>query len=290
MPKTISASNWVQSINPNCEVNQYNILLDINNAEEICKEYDIICDCTDNFVARYILNDVTVKQGKPYVYGSILGFEGQVGVFNLRDSSPSYRDLVPTPPPADLIPNCVENGVLGVLPGIIGTLQATEALKIILGKGMILDGRILTYNALKLSFRIFNIAKVERNQLIRNIDVDKSQLEISNLNNILPQQLKALIDSNAELVIVDVRSYSERDICKINNSLCYPSDKILNEKDEMGKLLGIDPNKKIVLYCKSGLRSKKCLSEIIKYRSNVYSLEGGIMAWIENIDNSIPRY
>ncbi len=288
--KTISASNWVESINPNCKVNQHNELVDSENAEKICRDYEIICDCTDNFTARYVLNDVTVKQGKPYIYGSILGFEGQVGVFNLTSCSPSYRDLVPTPPPPDLLPSCVENGVLGVLPGIIGTLQATEAIKIILGKGIILDGKILTYNALKMSFHILNLFKDDKNKFAKNDEKPVDEPDPSGLNIISAKELQQLITEKKEFLLVDVRSPAECDICSINHSINIPSDTILNDREKLDELIGCDVHKKIILYCKSGFRSEKCLSKLQKSRKNIYSLKGGILGWIENVDNSMPRY
>ena len=287
--KAISASNWIKEINPNCQVNIYTELITNDNAEDICRNYDIICDCTDNFKARYALNDATVKLKKPYIYGSILGFEGQVGVFNLNSNSPSYRDLVPSPPPAGLLPSCVEGGVLGVLPGIIGILQATEALKIILELGRILDGKILTYNALKMTFRELNVSKVSVKEKVE----DKIQLEtqeIPSSNIISSMELRDLINKKENYLLIDVRSPAERDICSIKDSINHPSDLLLNDIERLNNLIKMANNKKLILYCKSGVRSAKCLNKIIKLRDDVYSLTGGIIGWIEEVDKTMPIY
>ena len=287
--KAISASNWVEAINPNCKVMLYNELITNDNAEDICRNYDIICDCTDNFKARYVLNDAAVKLKIPYIYGSILGFEGQVGVFNLNSKSPSYRDLVPSPPPADLLPSCVEGGVLGVLPGIIGILQATEALKIILELGTILDGKILTYNALDMKFRRLNVSKAGIKADIKN-EKPLETSEISANNMISPLELTDLINKKENHLLVDVRSEAERDICSIKDSVNHPSDMLLNDIERLNELIKSANNKKLILYCKSGMRSAKCLKEISKLRGDVYSLTGGIIGWIEDVDKTMPKY
>ena len=288
--KTESAKRWVESINPNCKVNQYKELITKKNVESICKHYDIIIDCTDNFDARYILNDEAAKENKAYIYGSILGFEGQIGVFNLNLNSPSYRDLVPSPPPAGLMPSCVENGVLGVLPGIIGTLQATEAIKIILEKGNILDGKILIYNALKMNFRRLSVCKNEDNQqfIIEKNPNTKSTISKSDL--ISPLSLKTMINNKEGTILVDVRNPAERDICSLEHSVNYPSQMILQNQNVLNELLKYETGKTMILYCKSGFRSEKCLAEIKKYRKNIYSLDGGILAWIKDVDNRMAKY
>ena len=288
--KTESAKRWVDSVNPNCKVNQYNELLSKENVEAICNDYDVIIDCTDNFDARYILNDATVKQNKPYIYGSILGFEGQVGVFNFKMNSPSYRDLVPSPPPAGLMPSCVENGVLGVLPGIIGTLQATEAIKIILEKGSILDGKILTYNALKMDFRTLSVCRDEGNQKLNIEKKSEQRTSIDKSCLISTISLQSMIDNQEDIILVDVRKPAERDICRLERSINYPSQIVLQDQDIFNELLNIESEKTMILYCKSGFRSEKCLAKIRKYRRNTFSLDGGILAWIEDIDHKMAKY
>lgn len=288
--KTESAQRWVDSVNPNCIVNQYKEMISKKNVESICNDYDIIIDCTDNFDARYILNDATAKQNKAYIYGSILGFEGQVGVFNFKLNSPSYRDLVPSPPPAGLMPSCVENGVLGVLPGIIGTLQATEAIKIILEKGDILDGKILIYNALKMNFRTLSVCKNESNE---QLDIEKgseTKVKTNQSDLISPISLKSLIENQKDIILVDVRNPAERDICSLGQSINYPSQMILEDENVFNELLNREVEKTMILYCKSGFRSERCLAKIRKYRKNTYSLDGGIIAWIKGVDHTMARY
>ena len=159
-PKVVSAQHRLNEINPNCIINTYNVKLDSNNILEIIDSYDVVCDGSDNFPTRYLVNDACVIKQKPYVYGSIFQFEGQVSVFNLHPSSPNYRDLVPEPPPAGMVPSCAEGGVLGILPGIIGTIQATETIKIITNIGSTLNERLLLFNALEMSFRELKLKKI----------------------------------------------------------------------------------------------------------------------------------
>ena len=288
--KTESAKRWVDSVNPNCKVNQYKELITKKNVGSICKKYDIIIDCTDNFDARYILNDEAAKENKAYIYGSILGFEGQVGVFNLNLNSPSYRDLVPCPPPAGLMPSCVENGVLGVLPGIIGTLQATEAIKIILEKGDILDGKILIYNALKMNFRTLSVCRNEENQQLDIEQNPDTNGTISKSDLISPISLQSMINNKEGTILVDVRNPAERDICSLEHSVNYPSQMILQDQNVLNELLACEADKMMILYCKSGFRSGKCLAEIKKYRKNTFSLDGGILAWIKDVDDKMAKY
>jgi len=289
-PKAWIAAEWVKKINPNTNVNYYQETVGEDNIHSICRDYSIICDCTDNFKARYIINDAAYSQKKPYIYGSILGFEGQVGVFNRTKKSPSYRDLVPSPPPPGLMPSCVENGVLGVLPGIIGTLQATEIIKIAIDKGEILDGKILIYNALKMSFRTLQVAKTGDN--IK--DKEERSTENKKRNNekkiISAVNLKKMLETKEEVLLIDVRKPEERNICVINSSKNYTSETILNRKEVREEIRREGAGKKIVLYCKSGFRSEKCLEKLIEDSENIFSLEGGIIKWIEDVDGNLARY
>jgi adenylyltransferase/sulfurtransferase len=288
--KAEMASKWVRKMNPKVDVQYYDQTIGEKNGEEICQEYDIICDCTDNFKSRYILNDVAYKQGKPYIYGSILGFEGQVGVFNRTSTSPSYRDLVPSPPPAGLMPSCVENGVLGVLPGIIGTLQATEIIKIVLDKGKILDGKILMYNALDMTFRRLTVAKTGNNELIEEEDREKEIRKIRRQNLMSPKEVERLLRTSNQVLLIDVRKAEETNICKINGAKNYPSEQIMNNKNLQKQIIEEAKDKELILYCKSGFRSEKCLRKLLEYREDIYSLEGGIIQWIEKVDNNQARY
>ena len=288
--KAEMAAKWVRRINPQVEVKCIEQTIEEKNGNKLCQDYDIICDCTDNFKTRYILNDLAYKQGKPYIYGSILGFEGQVGVFNRTSKSPTYRDLVPSPPPEGLMPSCVENGVLGVLPGIIGTLQATEIIKIVLDKGIILDGKVVIYNALEMTFRTLTIAKTGNNKLVKEEHQEKEIKKADNQNLLSPKEMARLLEKSERVLLIDVRKPAETSICKIDGAKNYPSEEILNNKTLQSKIIKEAKDKKIILYCKSGFRSEKCLRKLIEYRTNIYSLEGGIKQWIEQIDNSLARY
>ena len=288
--KAEMAAKWVKRINPQIDVEYFKQTIERENGEKLCQMYDIICDCTDNFKARYILNDLAYEQSKPYIYGSILGFEGQVGVFNKTSKSPSYRDLVPSPPPAGLMPSCVENGVLGVLPGIIGTLQATEIIKIILDKGNILDGKIVVYNALEMTFRRLNIAKTGNNESIKEEGPIKEMKKVDKRNLKSPKEIERLLRTNKSLLLIDVRNPGETKICKINGAKNYPCEEIINSKDLQEQIIEEAKGKDLILYCKSGFRSEKCLRKLLKYRENIYSLEGGIIQWIEEVDSNQARY
>ena len=293
-PKIESAKSRILEINPNCIVDIYNMAITSDNALEIMSKYDVICDGTDNFPTRYLVNDACVLLGKPNVYGSVLRFEGQASVFNLGRDAPNYRDLVPEPPPPGLVPSCAEGGVMGILPGIIGLIQATETIKIITGIGNTLSGRLLVFDALEMSFKELNIKTNKDSPCITKlIDYNEfcgysNESSIEDLNDYISVNdlNKMLSERRDEVALIDVRSRVEREFGYIKGSILIPREtieevEILNQIKEMGK------KKTLVLYCKSGIRSN-IVKDLLK-KHHIYSktLKGGIILWREEIDQSI---
>lgn len=253
--KTDSAKQAIRKINPSCRVDLFNQKLTSSNALEILKAYDVICDCSDNFPTRYLINDACLILNKPNIYGSIARFEGQVSVFNLKEDSPNYRDLIPIPPPQELIPSCSEAGVMGILPGIIGTIQAAEAIKIITNIGYPLNGRILIFNALKMQFKELTLKSNPENKNIHKlIDYKSFCSEISvkdevecDIESISVKELKVLLrQSSKEMLLIDVRNQDEYHQCSITGSLLIPLNSIESGKaiDEIKILTA----KKIFMY------------------------------------------
>ncbi|MEH2066431.1 MAG: molybdopterin-synthase adenylyltransferase MoeB [Nostoc sp.] len=299
-PKIESAKNRIHEINPYCQVDLYEIRLSSENALEILEPYDIVVDGTDNFPTRYLVNDACVLLNKPNVYGSILRFEGQATVFNY-EGGPNYRDLFPEPPPPGMVPSCAEGGVLGILPGIIGLIQATETVKIILGQGNTLSGRLLLYNALDMKFRELKLRPNPIRPVIEKlIDYEefcgipqaqaeeaKQQLESQEMT---VKDLKELLDSGAkDFVLLDVRNPNEYDIAKIPGSVLVPLPDIENGNG-VAKVKEILNGHRLIAHCKMGGRSAKALA-ILKEAGIVgTNLKGGITAWSREIDPSVPEY
>ncbi len=294
-PKIESARSRITELNPNCIVETYKIALTSDNALDIINDYDIVCDGTDNFPTRYLVNDACVILEKPNVYGSVLRFEGQASVFNLEKGSPNYRDLLPEPPPPGLVPSCAEGGVLGVIPGIIGLIQATEVIKIITKIGTTLSGRLLVFDALDMSFRELNI-KVSKDSpsitklieykefcgYIKEEELDKDQNQI-----ITPKELNVIMSTNQnEIVIIDVRSLNERDFGYLDGSISIPLDTI-EDPENIDKLERISKDKSLIIYCKSGKRSMNALKILKENNISCKHLEGGLLSWREQIDNNI---
>ena len=299
-PKIESAKSRVLEINPNCQVDLYETRLSSENALDIIEPYDVVVDGTDNFPTRYLVNDACVLLNKPNVYGSIFRFEGQATVFNY-EGGPNYRDLYPEPPPPGMVPSCAEGGVLGVLCGIIGTIQATEAIKIILGQGTTLSGRLLLYNALEMKFRELKLRPNPVRPVIeRLIDYEefcgipqakaeeaKRQMEMQEMT---VQDLKELLDSGADdFVLLDVRNPHEYDIARIPGAVLVPLPDI-----ESGQ--GIDQVKELVnghrliAHCKMGGRSAKALDILKAAGIEGTNVKGGITAWSREVDPSVPEY
>jgi sulfur-carrier protein adenylyltransferase/sulfurtransferase len=299
-PKIESAKNRIHEINPYCQVDLYETALSSANALDIIRPYDIVVDGTDNFPTRYLVNDACVLLDKPNVYGSIFRFEGQATVFNYQ-GGPNYRDLYPEPPPPGMVPSCAEGGVLGILPGIIGVIQATETVKIILGQGTTLSGRLVLYNALEMKFRELKLRPNPIRPVIEQL-IDYEQFcgipqakaaeaqQQSMLTEMTVTELKQLIDSGAkDFVLIDVRNPNEYDIAKIPGSILIPLPDI-----EQGK--GIEQVKaalnghRLIAHCKMGGRSAKALSILKEAGIEGTNVKGGIQAWSREVDASVLEY
>ena len=285
--KTHSAKEHILKINPACQVDLFNQKLTSSNALEILKTYDVICDCSDNFPARYLINDACLILKKPTIYGSIARFEGQASVFNLKKDSPNYRDLIPTPPPQELIPSCSEAGVMGILPGIIGTIQAAEAIKIITNIGCPLNGRLLIFNALKMSFKELTLKSNPENRNIKElIDYESfcSEIKIKNevnfdIKSISVKELKLLLrKSSKEILLIDVRNPIEHNECSISDSQLIPLGDI-ESGEAINKIKFFASQKNLYIFCKSGKRSVRAIKHLRKFGIHGINIEGGIEAW-----------
>ena len=295
--KLLSAKKRLEKINPNIEYNLHEVMLSSKNALDIIKDYDIVIDCTDNFPTRYLINDACFFLGKPNVYGSIYRFDGQISVFNYH-RGPCYRCLYPDPPPSSLVPSCSEGGVLNILPGIIGTLQANEALKIILDIGDLMINRFLLFDSLSMKFSELQIIKNDNcilcgsNPSITGL-IDYEQfcgiLNNDNKNEsydeITVHELNNRLNSGQIPLILDIREDYELKIARIKNAIHIPMRELLNRITEL------NANEEIVVYCKSGQRSGQICKTLIKNNFiNVKNLKGGIIAWSKEINPSIPLY
>ncbi len=298
-PKLTIAKERLSAINPHITIDTHDARLSSENAMEIIKNYDIVVDGTDNFPTRYLVNDACVLLKKPNVYGSIFRFEGQASVFDAQ-KGPCYRCLYPEPPPPGLVPSCAEGGVLGILPGIIGVMQATETVKLILGSGEPLIGRLVLFNALKMKFRELKLRKNpecplcgENPTITELIDYNefcgiqpKATSEGKQDWEIAPQELKKLLDQNGEKIkLIDVREPHEFEICHIPDSQLMPMSELLN------RVKDLDSSEEMVVICHHGQRSANAL-EFLKSAGfqKIKSLQGGVDAWAEEIDSSMPRY
>ncbi|MDX2216107.1 MAG: molybdopterin-synthase adenylyltransferase MoeB [Oculatellaceae cyanobacterium bins.114] len=299
-PKINSAKDRILEINPNCQVDLYETRLSAENALDIVKPYDVVVDGTDNFPTRYLVNDACVLLDKPNVYGSIFRFEGQATVFNY-EGGPNYRDLYPEPPPPGLVPSCAEGGVLGILPGVIGVIQATETVKIILRQGMTLSGRLLLYNALNMTFRELKLRpNPERPVIEKLIDYEEfcgipqakaeEEQQKAGMTEISVKELKQLLDSGADdFVLLDVRNPHEYEIAQIPGSVLIPLSEIENG-DGVTKVKELVNGHRLVVHCKSGVRSAKALAALKDAGIEGSNVVGGILAWSREIDPSVPEY
>ncbi|MEO0867313.1 MAG: molybdopterin-synthase adenylyltransferase MoeB [Cyanobacteria bacterium J06642_11] len=299
-PKIESAKNRILEINPHCQVDLYNTRLSSDNALKIFEPYDIVVDGTDNFPTRYLVNDACVLLNKPNVYGSIFRFEGQATVFNYEDG-PNYRDLYPEPPPPGLVPSCAEGGVLGILPGIIGVIQATETIKIILGEGNTLSGRLLLYNSLDMSFRELKLRPNPVRPVIEELidyeefcgipDAQAAEAEQqAAMTEMSVTDLKTLIDSDSnDFVLLDVRNPNEYEIAKIPGSVLIPLSEIENGAG-VDKVRELVNGHKLIAHCKMGGRSAKALSILKDAGIEGTNVTGGILAWSREVDPSVPQY
>jgi molybdopterin/thiamine biosynthesis adenylyltransferase/rhodanese-related sulfurtransferase len=290
--KAVTAGERVNALNPRVQVDVYNEALTVENVLERIEPYDLVIDGTDNFPTRYLVSDACEMLGRPYVYGSIYKFEGQVSVFGLPNG-PRYRDLFPTPPLSGTVPSCGEAGVLGVLPGVIGVLQATEALKILLGLGSNLSGRLLLYDALAMTFREIGIRRdpdrppvtslVESNAGCR---VEDPLQESRMYTQISVEDLKTRLDDGWTPFVLDVRWAHEAEIASLPFvDRLHPFDQVMDIADDLPK------DRDLVVSCRSGGRSAKaCMTLAALGFTRLYNLEGGIGAWSDRIDPSIPKY
>ncbi len=295
--KLDSAADKLKAINPFVNIKKFETRLSSENALEIFKDFDIIADGTDNFPTRYLTNDACVLSGKPLVYGSIFRFEGQASVFALPEG-PCYRCLYPEPPPPGLVPSCAEGGVIGVLPGLVGVIQATETIKLILGKGEPLIGRLLLVDAMAMKFRELKLRKnpecpvCGKNPTITKlIDYEEfcgirgeEQAVETSTGDIQVEELKRRLDKGDDIFVLDVREPHEYQICNINGYLIPLGDlpKRVNE---------LDSSREIVAHCRSGMRSAKAV-DFLKQAGfkKVHNLAGGILAWADRVDPKMPKY
>ena len=296
--KLHSALEKIRAINPYVSVDPYETALRSDNALEILRPYDLVIDGTDNFPTRYLVNDACVLLDKPNVYGSIFRFEGQASVFYARQG-PCYRCLYPEPPPPGLVPSCAEGGVLGILPGVIGVIQATEAVKLILGIGRSLIGRLLLYDALDMKFRELKLRKnpdcplCGENPTIHAL-IDYEQFcgitpqppaGEENPYEISPEELKRRMDRGESLTILDVREPHEYQICRLAGSILIPLGQL------QGRMKELDREKEIIVHCKMGGRSAKAVEQLRNAGfEKIKNLKGGIDRWAQKVDPSMPKY
>jgi adenylyltransferase/sulfurtransferase len=328
--KVESAKGRMLDINPHLQVDLYNEPLTSENALRLFEPYDVIIDGTDNFPTRYLVNDACVKLGKPNVYGSIFRFEGQLSVFYpaAGDHAPCYRCMFPEPPPPGLVPSCAEGGVLGILPGTIGTMQATEGIKLILGIGEPMIGRMLLYDALEMSFTKLKVRKnpacpvcsippeqvtlIDYEQFCRMPAHDRSLYQATSTNGssaapaqamdeISVRALKARMDAGEDLLIVDVRDPHEWEIVALDGTLRIPKGQIEQAKNEVkaGRktreqtvLAQIPLDREVIVHCRSGKRSADSITFLREagYPNTLVNVVGGILAWADEVDPSLPKY
>ncbi len=298
--KIESAEEKLTALNPAINIVKHETMLSSANAMEIIKDYDIVADGTDNFPTRYLVNDACVLLKKPNAYGSIFRFEGQASVFS-TEAGPCYRCLYPEPPPPGLVPSCAEGGVLGILPGLVGVIQATEVIKLILGKGDPLIGRLLLVDALGMRFRELKLRKnpecpvCGKNPTVTKL-IDYEQFcgimpetpQEKNMKNGIPQlsvkEFKSRLDKGEDLFLLDVREPYEYQIAQIGGTL-------IPQNDVPNRLAEIPRDKEIVVQCRSGARSQR-IAELLKQQgyTNVVNLAGGILAWADEIDPTVQKY
>jgi adenylyltransferase/sulfurtransferase len=298
--KIDSAAEKLNALNPALKVVKHETMLSSANALEILKDYDIVADGTDNFPTRYLVNDACVLLGKPNVYGSIFRFEGQASVF-ATEEGPCYRCLYPEPPPPGLVPSCAEGGVLGILPGLVGVIQATEVIKLILGNGSPLIGRLLLVDALNMRFRELKLRKNPECPVCGDHPTVTELIDYQNFCGIVPEtpqeanvkngipqitvkELKRRIDAGEDLQLIDVREPYEYQIAQIGG-------KLIPQNDVPQRLAEIDRDREVVVHCKSGGRSQR-IAEFLKQSGypRVTNVAGGILAWSDEVDPKVQKY
>ena len=297
-PKLTSARETIADINPNVEVVGFETRLTSENALDIFKDFDIVADGTDNFPTRYLVNDACVLLGKPNVYGSIFRFEGQASIFYAKEG-PCYRCLYPEPPPPGLVPSCAEGGVLGVLPGIVGCIQAVETIKLILGVGRSLIGRLLLFDAMNMKFRELKLRKNPEcpacgthPTVTKLIDYEQfcgirgeEHVPPTKVPEMTAPEVKKMMDEKKPFVLVDVREPHEFQICRIPGSILIPLGEVPKRMNELNSA------DDIVVHCRSGMRSAQAVEFLMKagFRK-IHNLKGGVLAWADEVDPSMPKY
>lgn len=305
-PKVEAAEERLTALNPHVNIKTYNTHLNSSNALEIIKDYDLVADGTDNFPTRYLVNDACVLLGKTNVYASIFRFDGQLTVFNYQyengETGPNYRDLYPEPPPPGLVPSCAEGGVIGVLPGILGSLQANEVIKVITGVGEPLVGRMFLFDALTFHNRTLKFRKDPNNPIsgenptinelidyeqfcgIPEQKSEKQKIQEA-VKEITVKELKKMIDNEEDFQLIDVREDFEYEIVNLEGEL-IPMNKVLQETDRIAK------DKKVVVHCRSGQRSAQVIHALEQQfgYDNLYNLKGGVLAYADEVDPSLPKY
>lgn len=291
--KAAVAAEKLKQVNPHIRVEPHNVKLDSSNAMEILRTYDVVVDCTDNFPARYLINDACVLLGKPDVYASIFRFDGQVSVFDAK-KGPCYRCLFPEPPPADSVQDCSVAGVMGVLPGIMGSLQAVQVMNLLLGKGQSLAGRLVLFNGTDMTF---NELRIKKNpdcpacganpKITKLIDYEEfcgTKKPVPTVKEVSPTELKHALDSGEKVVLLDVREPFENAYCRIETSKLIPLGELEERVDELDKA------DRIVVYCHTGIRSARATEFLTSKGFRAQNLKGGVEAWALEVDPRMPVY
>ena len=295
--KARSAAESLNALNPHCQIDVHEVMVDRSNVMDLIADYDVVCDGTDNFASRYLINDACVLSGKPLIYGSVQRFEGQVTVFNCNLESPNFRDLLPVPPSSGAIPSCSEAGVIGVMPGLIGLLQATETIKLITGIGRCLDGRLLVVDALSMRFRELTLRRDPDRAPIKEL-IDCAQfsglattaMDPSALETITVMELKALLERDAgNVALVDVRNPAEAEIVVIPSALLIPLATI-ESGEAIEQIRSLAEGRRLFVHCKLGMRSAKAAQLLAEHGIQATNVTGGIDAWAQDVDPTLPRY
>ena len=292
--KAHTAKTRLEALNPHIKVTVHETRFSTDNALELVDQYDVVADGTDNFPTRYLVNDACVLGGKPNVYASIFQFEGQVSVFNYLQEDgirgPNYRDLFPEPPPPGLVPNCAEGGVLGVLPGIIGSMQASEVIKVVTGVGNPLVGRLFLFDAASFTTRILKVGKSPNTKIEGLVNYEQfcgilPASEEKSVQEITVQELNQLVVTGADFQLIDVREPHEYNIANLNGEL-IPLATISAVANKISR------DKKVIVHCRSGVRSANAIRELESLFGfdNLFNLKGGILAWSKEIDSNVPIY
>ena len=295
--KAKSAAARLHELIPHCRIDVHDVMLDITNVMDLIADYDVVCDGTDNFVSRYLINDACVLSGKPLIYGSVQRFEGQVSVFNCNPDSPNFRDLLPVPPLPGAIPSCSEAGVMGVMPGLIGLLQATETIKLITGIGRCLDGRLLVVDALSMRFRELTLRRdPDRAPIKELIDCAQfsgsatTEMDPSALETITVMELKTLLERDAgNVALVDVRNPAEAEIVVIPSAVLIPLATI-ESGEAIEQVRSLAEGRRLFVHCKLGMRSAKAAHLLAEHGISATNVTGGIDAWAQEVDPMLPRY